>query len=282
MNIEGMSTYNPEESKKLDSNHQAEFYNLAQRHQREMAELKKRHQNEMSPHIAVAFAEAIMEGGAEKEKQTTEEHKDKPNDEIKVGNSENISREENEVEKISSQEEAEQQQMVGAVIELIEKGSNSYFRVCINGSLTPTTDSRELLEQRDFYFDREQKKMMPNGRKFETLDRRIEKSEKKFKSYWQGYASSNSISYVVTIPFNPIEKNNFTKEHRAGTHLSFSLDFNVSDLEKLRSEKAKTYLKDWNEKGAGNFLSDVFIACAEKYIPEYWEFYKRQKELYEK
>lgn len=309
MNIEGMSTYNPEKSKKLDSNHQAEFYNLAQRHQREMAELKKRHQNEMSPHVAAAFAEATMEGGAEKEKQTTEEHKDEPNDEIKAGNSGSISKEESKAETTANQENAERNRMIAEVVNLVKTTPGIDFVACVNGGLTyREAQENRFGEQYDYFFDKDTQKMLRARNTNKSLDFGAYqlglsgfREEESFKVSWLKTQKDGEVYFIGRIPFNSVSvEHAFTKDHRRGVHFSLALRLlnNQKTLELFKEEKTKEFLKllaeteysnreidtinieNLQTKEAIHFLSQVLYALAGKYTPEYLNFYLEQEKLY--
>ena len=199
-----------------------------------------------------------------------------------------------------------EQMIVNKTIELIEQNPNIVFLVSGNGNVLGNRGKDS--GQEDYYFDKKQQKLIAlnetTAKMYQHLDLPVNEIPRKerdlilYKPYWNifsAYAHKSNNEKVtrpftvasVRFPFVPIDKNNpFTDEKgRPGVHLSFGVMFpnNKPEIfDTFGEEKIKEYLKNPNTQEAKKFLSDVFLACAEKYIPQYLNFYLEQFNLHTK
>ncbi|MES2023393.1 MAG: hypothetical protein V4439_01795 [Patescibacteria group bacterium] len=194
--------------------------------------------------------------------------------------------------------------LVNKTIELIEQNPNLAFILSGNGNVIDKNDKRRN-GGKDYFFDKKQQKMAPypkdslyQGLDFNILDIPGNKNGelKTFGMYWnflKAYKKNfshekqqlpfNIIS--LRLPFKALTDNPYCIENRPSTHLSFGLMYPNNKPEIFDSfgeEKIKEYLKNPDTDEAKKFLLKLFDTCAKKWIPEYWNFYIGQLNLYKK
>jgi hypothetical protein len=107
---------------------------------------------------------------------------------------------------------------------------------------------------------------------FETLDWERESDKKKMRDF------------IYRFAFNAQENNRFTTEHRPGTNFSMAMSIVQENktLDSCTEEKLKRYLLHPFEEESVKFFQNFFTKCNAEFIPDYWKFFLRQKELYQK
>lgn len=208
-----------------------------------------------------------------------------------------------EENKAKSQEDDQQEKsellnvLVEKTIEMIEKEKGLDFLVGIIGNLDGKLDSQGRANgSKDFYFNKKLKKLQEFGWKqehtYRTLDlgpnffSRSQDKEQIFKPYWKTFKVKSTfgekIVTAVRIPFRAMNLNNtFCTDTRSGVHLTLALQYSdkLDNIDFL-DEKIRKFLEYPNKPEANKFFSKLLQRCAKKYMPEYWNFFREQKDFY--
>jgi hypothetical protein len=186
--------------------------------------------------------------------------------------------------------ENQEQSLLEKGMELIKTNPNIEFIISGNGNILAVPGG-ETRGNEDIYFDKMEKKMKPVGPQgFNTsIDypvREIPTEDKNlvsFKPYWKFVSNpkengdSRSLPYnliMVRFPFNPSNKNPYSRESRPGTHVSLGMAYrnNIPQLlDTFGDETLKQHLAQPNTPEAKKFFGGLFNEAAKEFIPEYWD-----------
>lgn len=215
-----------------------------------------------------------------------------------------------EIEQSKEAKENQEKILVEKIITLIEQNPDLDFVVSANGNFLDKEHGTD--GQGDYIFNKETQKMdyLDNSKKdYQGLDDVLTdikastpspKDLKLFSPYWSIHQEWKTVRQgsenkrfllprarvSVRFPFNARTQNNtFSTEHRLGTHLSFALQYPMNKPEffsSLDDKNIKTFLENPNTVDGRKLLGDVFMKAAQKWFPEYWNFFLKEMDLYKK
>ena len=162
------------------------------------------------------------------------------------------------------------------MLELVKTNPDFQYMVSINGNLK---GQGEMNGQKEFHFDQKSQTIVSSDSDYgySSLDNPKNIPRKQGGSVFEIVDDKEFRHYVWRLGFNAISKNNFTTEHRGGTHISTALrvlkDKKIFD--ELGEEKLKEFLtKDTPE--SRKFLGEFLSKCNQEFIPDYWNFVLEQ------
>ncbi len=183
-----------------------------------------------------------------------------------------------------------EQKVVNRAFELIKTNPNFEYVLSINGNLT---GRGETIGQQDYHYNQKEgviEKSFDSNEyavlDIDTLHTKLTPFVPKFETYnWKRRLDNKEfIHYIYRLAFNGRTENKFTTDHRPGVHISTGLripkDKNV--LEECGEEKLKEYLQNPHSEEAKKFFGKLFVRCNEEFIPDYWKFFLRERELQNK
>lgn len=179
---------------------------------------------------------------------------------------------------------------VEKMLNLIKTNPDFMYAVSINGNLSGK-DRNEINGQKDLHYD--QKKgiieQSYDSNKYAVLD--IDTLHKKlvpFKPDFEVYNwkrkldGKEFIHYIYRLGFNGRTENGFTTDPRPGVHISTALRIlkDKKVLEECGEEKMKEYLQNPQSEEAKKFFGNLFNKANQEFIPDYWNFVLKERDLY--
>ena len=177
---------------------------------------------------------------------------------------------------------------------LIKTNPNFMYAVSINGNLSGK-DRNEINGQKDFHYDQKTGKIELsstgfNSSEYACLDYNNVRNPKlipfkpKFEIYdWKRKFDGKEFRhFIYRLGFNGRTENGFTRDLRPGVHISTALrvlkDNKIFD--ELPEQKLKGYISKPETEEAKKFFRNLFNKANHEFIPDYWNFVFKERDLY--